>query len=195
MTIDERILSAFRDGFEAAKEGGVGDPTAMVLSTRHQDGTGVSARTVLLKDVDAAGFVFYTNTDSNKGQQLARFPVAALVFPWLAIERQVIVEGRIETVTPAEADAYFASRPRGSQVGAWASQQSRPLEQRSALEQSVKDAEERFAGKEVSRPAHWSGYRVIPHMVEFWYGRPYRLHDRHRWNWTGSKWQEQLLYP
>ena len=195
MKIDERILSAFRDGFEVAKAGGVGDPTAMILSTRHQDGTGVSSRTVLLKDVDEAGFVFYTNIDSNKGQQLARFPVAALVFPWLAIERQVIVEGQVQAVSAAEADAYFASRPRGSQIGAWASQQSRQLDQRSTLEQSVKDVEERFAGQDVVRPVHWSGYRVIPHMVEFWYGRPYRLHDRHRWQWTGSEWQEQLLYP
>lgn len=195
MKLDERILAAFRDGFEAAKEGGVGDPTAMILSTRHQDGEGVSARTVLLKDVDEDGFVFYTNIESNKGQQLARYPVASLVFPWLAIERQVLVEGRVEPVTSAEADAYFASRPRGSQIGAWASQQSRQLDQRASLEQAVADMEQRYADQQVPRPSHWSGYRVIPHMVEFWYGRPFRLHDRHRWQWQDGAWQETLLYP
>lgn len=195
MQLDPRILSAFHEGYEVAREGGVVDPNAMIVGTRHEDGLGLSARTVLLKEVDANGFVFYTNTTSNKGRQLAKHPVASLVFPWLAVERQVIVEGHVCPVTVAEADAYFASRPRGSQIGAWASQQSQALASRAALEQAVADTEARFDGQEVPRPPHWSGYRVIPQLVEFWYGRPYRLHDRHRWTWREGAWHEQLLYP
>lgn len=195
MKLNAQILAAFQEGFDAAKAGGVLDATAMIVSTRHEDGEGVSARTVLLKAVDEQGFVFYTNTLSNKGRQLSAYPVACLVFPWLEIERQVIVEGRVEAVSDAEADAYFASRPRGSQIGAWASQQSSRLNQRSDFEQAIQDVEARFADTDVPRPPHWSGYRVVPNMVEFWYGRAHRLHDRHRWTLKQGEWQETLLYP
>lgn len=195
MKLHSRILSTFQEGFKAAQDAGVIEPSAMTLATRSEHGDGVAARTVLLKDVDEDGFVFFTNTQSHKGRQLAHCPRAALLFLWRDIERQVQVEGVVKPVNDAEADAYFASRPRGSQIGAWASMQSRPLDQRSTLEARVKALEEQYEGQSIPRPSHWSGYRLMPHMVEFWYGRPYRLHDRFRWTIENGEWVETRLYP
>jgi pyridoxamine 5'-phosphate oxidase len=194
--LDQSILSTFRELQAAAGAAGEPDPTAMVLATVGAGGQ-VSARTVLLKDVDARGFVFYTNTESLKGEQLAARPRAALLFTWLRLREQVQVriEGQVEPVSAAEADAYFASRPRDSQIGAWASEQSRPLRAREELEARIARFSAQFAGAPVPRPAHWSGYRVLPELVEFWYGVQHRLHERHLHRWQDGAWQHSLLYP
>lgn len=153
------------------------DPNAMTLATTTKDGR-PSARIVLLKDHDARGFVFYTNTESRKGEELAANPQAALLFHWKTRQRQIRIEGAIEPVTPAEADAYFASRARISRLGAWASDQSRPLASRAELERRLLEEEVRYPDELVPRPPHWSGYRVKPDSFEFWQDMPYRLHDR-----------------
>ena len=179
MNIPDEVISRFETAMQAAQVAREPEPTAMSLATSTLDGK-ISVRTMLLKDFDAKGFVFYTNTQSNKGRQLAQHPQAALCILWKAIFRQVLVEGKVEPVADAEADAYFASRPRGSQIGAWASAQSQVLESREALEQRVREFEQKFAGQDVPRPSHWSGYRLVPDMIEFWYGKESRLHDRFR---------------
>lgn len=194
MSLNPEWLGRFQEWLEAAVSAGEKEPTAMTLATLGEDG-GVSARTVLLKDVSAEGFVFYTNCESIKGRQLAADPSAALVFHWKTLERQVRVEGRAEPVSEAEADAYFASRPRGSQLGAWASEQSRPMSGRTELLKRVAQVEARHFGGEVPRPPHWSGYRVVPAMIEFWQGRRSRLHDRFRHVWRDGEWQTQRLFP
>ena len=153
------------------------DPNAMTLATTTPDGR-PSARIVLLKGHDARGFVFYTNTESRKGEELAANPRAALLFHWKTRQRQIRIEGTIEPVTPAEADAYFASRARISRLGAWASDQSRPLASRAELERRLHEQEARYPDERVPRPPHWSGYRVKPESFEFWQDMPYRLHDR-----------------
>lgn len=155
----------------------------------------ISARTVLLKQLDERGFVFYTNFESNKGRQLLANPAAALVFHWKAIKRQVLVEGVAVKVSDREADEYFASRPRGSQLGAWASKQSRPLKSRAELLKKVVATEARYIGRAVPRPPHWSGFRVVPHMIEFWNGQDSRLHDRFRYTLENDTWIKQRLYP
>jgi pyridoxamine 5'-phosphate oxidase len=172
------------------------DPTAMTLATVDSGGL-PNARIVLLKGVDARGFVFYTNTTSQKGRELGATKVAALVFYWKSLNRQVRVRGSVETVTAAEADAYFASRPRGAQVGAWASQQSQPLESRKVFEQAVADYTAKFGEATVPRPAHWSGYRIVPAQIEFWQDRPFRLHDRIVFTReeTATPWRKTRLYP
>ncbi|GAB4189874.1 MAG: pyridoxamine 5'-phosphate oxidase [Wenzhouxiangellaceae bacterium] len=195
MKLDPQIVETFRQGLIDAEAGGVLEPTAMILSTRHENGDGVSSRTVLLKQIDEDGLMFFTNSESNKGRQLQRYPHAALVFLWRQIERQVVIEGQVQTVTAEEADQYFASRPRGSQIGAWASQQSRPLASRQVLESRVREVEEEYADQQIPRPPYWMGYRLAPTMVEFWYGRPYRLHDRHRWTLEDGAWRETRLFP
>jgi len=188
------MLTRFREGFERAREAGVPEHTAMHLST--VDGQGrPSGRTVLLKDADLDGFVFYTNLNSRKGRHLRHGPNVSLVFWWRELEEQVLIDGRAEPVSPVEADAYFASRPRGSQIGAWASKQSQTLDQRQTLIDRVKEMEERYEGREVPRPEHWSGFRVRPRRVEFWYGREYRLHERVCFELEDKIWQETLLYP
>lgn len=176
-----------------ARQANEPEPTAMSLATRN--GQGVSSRLVLLKGFDARGFVFYTNLQSNKGLQLEQNPAAALVFHWKATEQQVRVEGRVEAVSDAEADAYFASRDRGSQLGAWASDQSRPLKNRAELLKRVARVEARHLVTKVPRPAHWSGYRVKPEMMEFWYGRKSRLHDRFCYTLNEGEWVRQRLFP
>lgn len=192
--LSREILDTFSASLEAARQAGEIEATAMTVATRSLEG-GVSARTVLLKDFDEDGFVFYTNLDSNKGRQLAGDPSAALVFHWKSIQQQVLIEGTVEPVSDAQADAYFASRPRGSQLGAWASHQSQPLSSRAELLKRVVKVEAKYFGRDVPRPPHWSGFRVKPHMVEFWNGKDSRLHDRFRYTAGKDGWQKQRLFP
>jgi pyridoxamine 5'-phosphate oxidase len=171
------------------------DPDAMALASVGADGQ-PSVRMVLLKGHGPAGFVFYTNQQSRKGADLAAHPRAALLFHWKSLRRQVRIEGEVEPVQVAEADAYFATRSRDSQLGAWASDQSRPLESRGLFEERFRQAEARFAGGDVPRPPHWSGYRVRPHRIEFWSDRAHRLHERRLFEPDNAGgWREGLLYP
>jgi pyridoxamine 5'-phosphate oxidase len=167
----------------------------MTLATADADGF-PTARVVLLKAVDGRGFQFFTNYESRKGAELAANPRAALAFLWIPLERQVRVRGTVERLTAEESDAYFATRPRGSQIGAWASRQSQPLERRGLLEQRWSDLEQMYAGREVPRPPHWGGYRVRPLEIEFWQGRENRLHDRLRYAAVpGGGWRVERLAP
>ncbi len=170
------------------------DPTAMALATADADGL-PNVRMVLLKAADERGFVFYTNAESNKGRELAANPQAALVFHWKSLRRQVRARGRVTKVSDAEADAYFASRPRDSRIGAWASQQSRPLESRFALEKAVAFYAARYAIGEVPRPPYWTGFRIDPIAIEFWQDRPFRLHDRVVFTRAPEGWTKTRLYP
>lgn len=189
-------LITFRDLLDEAKSVCDPEPTAMTVATCDADGR-PSARTVLLKDFDERGFVFYTNFNSRKGQQLQANPQAALLFLWKTLRYQVQakIEGAVQAVSAGEADAYFASRPRASQIGAWASLQSETLDSRATLDARIADLEREFEGREVARPPHWSGFRVVPDMIEFWYGVPARLHDRHRYERVDGEWTKRLLYP
>ena len=166
----------------------------MMLATRGIE-TGVSVRTVLLKQVDETGFVFYTNTRSRKGRQLAADPRCALCFLWAPLKRQVQVEGRAVLVADEVADEYWKQRPRESQIGAWASYQSEPLSSRDELEQRFREFEDRYADRPVPRPPHWTGYRVEPEMIEFWSGRDARLHDRWRYTRGDDGWERIRLNP
>jgi pyridoxamine 5'-phosphate oxidase len=194
--LPDDVIATFRGLLERARSGGDREPEAMTLATLGDDGQ-PSARTVLLKAFDARGFVFYTNLDSRKGRQLAAHPRAALLFHWKGIDDgvQVKTEGPVERVTDAEADAYFASRPRGSQVGAWASLQSQTLGSREEFDDAIARVEARFQGGPVPRPPHWSGFRVRPVLLEFWYGAAFRLHERQRWDAVDGGWQRRMLYP
>ena len=186
----------FGDWMKEAEKAEPNDPNAMALATVDDEGL-PNVRMVLLKGFDERGFVFYTNFESQKGQEILATMKAALGFHWKSLRRQVRVRGLVEEVTPAEADAYFASRPRDSRIGAWASQQSRPLESRFALETAVAMNTARYAIGEVPRPPYWSGFRVKPLSIEFWHDRPFRLHDRvvfRRPNET-SAWTKARLYP
>lgn len=174
---DNAPLTLFQTWLDEAHESEPNDPTAMTVATADADGM-PSARMVLLKDADARGFVFYTNTESQKGSELDANPRAALVFHWKSLRRQIRVSGSVERVSDAEADAYFASRARGSQIGAWASDQSRPLDGRFELEKRVAKFAARFGVGTVPRPPHWTGYRVVPARYEFWQDKPFRLHER-----------------
>ncbi len=170
------------------------DPTAFCLATVGEDGQ-PSARMLLLKAADERGFVFYTNYESRKGRELLARPLAALCFHWVPLEVQVRVEGPIVPVSDAEADEYFASRPRGSQLGAWASSQSRPIEKEGDLEARLEALERRYEGQPVPRPPHWSGFRLRPSRIEFWKNKPSRLHERHLYTRDGDGWRQTTLYP
>jgi pyridoxamine 5'-phosphate oxidase len=172
------------------------DPTAMTLATIDAEGM-PNARMVLLKGTDDRGFVFYSNMESQKGRELDRDPRAALVFYWKSLNRQIRIRGPVEKVTTQEADAYFASRPKQAQIGAWASQQSRPLESRLAFEKAVALYAAKYALGDVPRPAYWFGYRILPMVMEFWQDRPFRLHDRIEFRRadTSGPWNKTRLYP
>jgi len=186
----------FEKWFQEAEAAKVVEPNAMILSTVGPDGR-PSSRTPLLKGLDGRGFVFFSNYESRKGRELANIPRASLLFPWLALERQVIVEGAVTRVTREESEAYFHSRPRASQLGAWAAQQSSVITGRSALEEAMKVLEQKYAGKEVPLPPSWGGYRVAPELVEFWQGRRSRLHDRLRYrrDLKSGDWSVERLAP
>jgi pyridoxamine 5'-phosphate oxidase len=189
-------LRLFDAWMEDARQSEPNDPNAMALATVDQAGM-PDVRMVLLKTADHDGFVFYTNTRSAKGRELETSPRAALVFHWKSLRRQVRVRGPVERVTDREADAYFASRPRGSRIGAWASQQSQPLESRFALEKAVAVFTARYALGDIPRPPHWTGFRVKPVEIEFWHDRPFRLHDRvvFRRETPNGEWTKTRLYP
>jgi len=190
----ETILTLFDDWYDAAKASEPNDPNAVALATVDADGQ-PAVRMVLLKGHDERGFVFYTNRESRKADALAAHPVAALLFHWKSLRRQIRIEGRVETVTDAESDVYFASRSRDSQLGAWASDQSRPLDARETFEARFAEMTARFDGGDVPRPPHWGGYRVIPAKIEFWQDRAHRLHERRLFVRDGDDWRETLLYP
>jgi pyridoxamine 5'-phosphate oxidase len=189
-------LALFAAWFEEAKVTEPSDADAMALATVDADGM-PNVRMVLLKGLDERGFVFYTNLESRKGAELAGHPQAALVFHWKSLARQVRVRGPVERVTDAEADAYFATRPKLSQIGAWASRQSSPLESRLAFEKAVALATAKYAIGTVPRPPFWSGFRIVPLCLEFWHDRPFRLHDRveYRREAFGGVWSKTRLYP
>ena len=170
------------------------EPTAFALGTVSADGW-PAVRILLLKAVDERGFVFYTNYESRKGGELLATHRAAMCFHWQPLEIQVRVEGTVAPVSDAEADAYFASRARGSQIGAWASRQSRPIDPPQALEERVAEFERKFEGQRVPRPPHWSGFRLAPRAIEFWKNMPSRLHVRHRYTREGGGWRVETLYP
>jgi len=187
-------IERFRAWFEAARESGILLPESVALATSTAEGV-PSVRMVLLKSVDAHGFVFYTNYGSQKAREMESNPRAALCFHWAVLQRQVRVSGGVARVSPQESAEYFATRGRGSQLGAWASRQSEPLSSRDELEQRARDAEERFAGEDVPAPPFWGGYRLDPLRIEFWQGRADRLHDRLVFQRAGDGWTTQRLNP
>jgi pyridoxamine 5'-phosphate oxidase len=189
-------LSTFADLLAQAKQSIDPEPTAMTVATVGRDGR-PAARTVLLKGFDQRGFVFYTNFSSRKGRQLAANPQAALLFHWRHLRDgvQVKIEGTVEPVSAEEADAYFASRPRGSQLGAWASLHSQPLASREQFEKRYADVEKQYEDASVPRPPHWSGFRVVPERIEFWYGAQFRLHERQCYERSNGVWSQVMLYP
>jgi pyridoxamine 5'-phosphate oxidase len=194
MTLSREIIDEFNKAFKKARVAGEQEPTAMVLAT--SDGHGlVTSRTVLLKALDTDGFVFFTNVNSTKGRQMAACPRASATFLWKASGCQVQLVGAVSRVSDEAADAYFSTRDRGSQIGAWASQQSAPLESREALIQRVRELEEKYAGQEVPRPPFWTGFRLSPERVEFWWAREFRLHDRFQYTLDEGRWVKQRLNP
>ena len=190
----ENPIALFETWIAEATKSEPNDPNAVCLATATPDGC-PSARMVLLKGVDVRGFVFYTNLESRKGEQLAVNSFAAMCFHWKSLRRQVRVEGRVEAVSAEEADAYYASRARGSRIGAWASRQSRPLEGRWALEKAVAEYTVKFGVGEIPRPPFWSGFRLQPARIEFWRDMPFRLHERRVFHRAGEGWETEMLYP
>lgn len=192
-TVAPEPLAQFREWYQAAVDAAVPEPNVMTLATAIEGRP--SARVMLLKGVDDRGFVFFTDYRSQKGTDLDRNPEAALVFFWQPLERQVRVVGPVERVSRAESEGYFDSRPEGSKLGAWTSHQSSPIPDRGVLDRALADAETRFRGQSVPCPSHWGGYRVIPDAVEFWQGRPSRLHDRIRYRRDAGLWVRDRLSP
>lgn len=184
----------FARWFAEAQSSELNDPEAMALATAAPDGR-PSVRMVLLKGQGPDGFAFYTNLDSRKGGELAANPNASICLHWKSLRKQVRAEGRVEPVSEEEADIYFASRARDSQIGAWASKQSRPLDRRETFEEAVREVADRFSGDDVPRPPRWSGFRLVPERIEFWADREFRLHERRLFTRSGDGWQEGLLYP
>jgi len=184
----------FDDWFAEARAREINDPEAMALATATPDGR-ASVRMVLLKGHGPDGFVFYTNQRSRKGEELAANPHAALLFHWKPLRRQIRIEGPVSIVSSEEADAYFASRSRDSQLGAWASDQSRSLPSRAEFEKQYEDMRAKYDGQDIPRPSHWGGFRVTPETFEFWTDRPHRLHERRVFTRQGDGWREGLLYP
>lgn len=187
-------ITQFDEWFRQAVHAGLREPNAMTLATVSPDGL-PSARIVLLKSFDERGFVFFTNHNSQKGRELDGHPPAALVFYWAELERQVRVQGMASRVSAEESDLYFASRPRGSRLGAWASPQSTVIASRQVVEEALEAREREFPGEEIPRPPFWGGYRVQPECIEFWQGRPNRLHDRLRFRRVDSAWTRERLSP
>ncbi len=194
MSLSEEIIREFNKAFKKARVSGEPEPTAMVLATSDCNGS-VTSRTVLLKALDENGFVFFTNTQSTKGRQLATCPRAAATFLWKASGCQVQLVGTVTCVDNEAADAYFSTRDRSSQIGAWASDQSAPLDSRETLLKRVRDLEEKFDSREVPRPPHWTGYVLNPETVEFWWQREFRLHDRFLYTLEDGTWTKQRLNP
>lgn len=195
-TEENEPFALFGAWLKDAEASEINDPTAVALATVDADGL-PNVRMVLLKEFDTRGFVFYTNFESQKGQEILGQKKAAMCFHWKSLRRQVRLRGDVEIVTDAEADAYYATRPRGSRIGAWASQQSRPLEGRFALEKAVAEYTARYAIGEIPRPAHWSGFRIKPRSIEFWHDRKFRLHDRveFRRETADGPWHKVRMYP
>jgi pyridoxamine 5'-phosphate oxidase len=187
-------FALFDAWFAEAKAAEPNDADAMALATADAVGT-PSVRMVLLKGAGPEGFVFYTNDESDKGRELAENPQAALLFHWKSLRRQVRIEGHVERVGDEASDAYFATRSRDSQLGAWASDQSRPMASRALFERRYEEIKQRFDGQDVPRPPHWGGYRLVPRSIEFWTDRPHRLHERRLFTRSDGGWSEGLLYP
>jgi pyridoxamine 5'-phosphate oxidase len=187
-------IEQFRRWFDEALTADLHEPNAMTLATATPDGR-PSARIVLLKGFDEQGFVFYTNYEGRKGGELVANPRAAMVFYWGELERQVRIEGQVSRVPDEDSDAYFEGRPRGSQLGAWASEQSRPVRDRGALQERLRELEAEYEGREVPRPPFWGGYRVKPETIEFWQGRENRLHDRLVYRYSDGLWRRERLQP
>jgi pyridoxamine 5'-phosphate oxidase len=193
--LDENPFKQFESWFQQASDSGMQDPNAFSLATHELD-IGPSVRTVLLKLFDESGFVFFTNYNSQKSLDIKAFPQVAMLFPWLSLNRQVRIEGHCEKISTAASLKYFATRPRGSQIGAWCSDQSEVIESRSFLEQKYREAANKFKSGEVPLPSSWGGYRIVPRRIEFWQGQENRLHDRLQYTKkTGDTWLIERLAP